>query len=50
MNLQETESEKAFRASVRDWMGEHLRSDFEPLRHAHGLGAPGYEPALAKRW
>lgn len=50
MNLQETESEKAFRASVRDWMSEHLRGDFEPLRHAHGLGAPGYEPALAKRW
>ena len=50
MNLLETESEKSFRASVRDWMAEHLRGDFEPLRHAHGLGAPGYEPALAKRW
>ena len=50
MNLQETESEKSFRASVRDWMAEHLRGDFESLRHAHGLGAPGYEPALAKRW
>ena len=50
MNLQETDTEKAFRASVRGWMGEHLRNDFEPLRHAHGLGAPGYEPALAKRW
>ncbi len=50
MNLQETDIEKTFRASVRDWMGQHLRNDFEPLRHAHGLGAPGYEPALAKRW
>ena len=50
MNLQETEAEKAFRASVRDWMGEHLRGEFEPLRHASGLGAPGYAPALAKRW
>ena len=50
MNLQETETEKNFRASVRGWMGEHLRGEFEPLRHAHGLGAPGYEPALAKRW
>ncbi|MEC5213912.1 alkylation response protein AidB-like acyl-CoA dehydrogenase [Polaromonas sp. CG_9.5] len=50
MNLQETETEKAFRASVRGWMGENLRGEFEPLRHAHGLGAPGYEPALAKRW
>ena len=50
MNLQETETEKTFRASVRSWMADHLRGDFEPLRHAHGLGAPGYEPALAKRW
>lgn len=50
MNLQENEAEKAFRASVRDWMSEHLRGDFEPLRHASGLGSPGYEPALAKRW
>ena len=50
MNLLDTEEERGFRASVRDWMGEHLRGDFEPLRHAHGLGAPGYEPALAKRW
>ena len=50
MNLQETETEKNFRASVRGWMGEHLRGEFEPLRHAHGLGAPGYEPTLAKRW
>ena len=50
MNLQETETEKTFRASVRSWMADHLRGDFEPLRHAHGLGAPGYEPALAKCW
>ncbi|MEP6588793.1 MAG: acyl-CoA dehydrogenase family protein [Polaromonas sp.] len=50
MNLQETETEKTFRASVRDWMSQHLRGDFESLRHASGLGSPGYEPALAKRW
>lgn len=50
MNLQETPAEKTFRTSVRDWMAEHLRGEFEPLRHASGLGAPGYEPALAKRW
>lgn len=50
MNLRETESDKAFRASVREWMDEHLRGEFEPLRHASGLGSPGYEPALAKRW
>lgn len=50
MNLQETEAERAFRADVRAWMEAHLRGDFEPLRHASGLGSPGYEPALAKRW
>ncbi|MDB5732601.1 MAG: acyl-CoA dehydrogenase [Variovorax sp.] len=50
MNLQETDAERAFRASVRDWMRAHLSGEFEPLRHASGLGSSGYEPALAKRW
>lgn len=50
MNLQETDEEHRFRAELRDWMGAHLRGEFEPLRGAAGLGAPGYEPALAKRW
>lgn len=50
MNLQETDTERAFRASVRDWMDTHLCGEFAPLRHASGLGSPGYEPALAKRW
>ena len=50
MNLQETDTERAFRTSVRDWMHAHLRGEFAPLRHASGLGSPGYEPALAKRW
>ena len=50
MNLQETDTERAFRASVRDWMHAHLCGEFAPLRHASGLGSPGYEPALAKRW
>ena len=50
MNLQETDTERAFRASVRDWMADHLQGPFEPLRHASGLGSPGYEPGLAKRW
>ena len=50
MNLQETTADKDFRASVRDWMAEHLQGQFEQLRHASGLGSPGYEPALAKRW
>lgn len=50
MNLQETDVEKAFRASVREWMAANLRGEFEPLRNASGLGSPGYEPALAKRW
>ncbi|WP_027996440.1 acyl-CoA dehydrogenase family protein [Simplicispira psychrophila] len=50
MNLQETEVEKAFRTSVRAWMAANLCGEFEPLRNAGGLGSPGYEPALAKRW
>ena len=50
MNLQETTADTEFRASVRDWMAEHLQGPFEQLRHASGLGSPGYEPALAKRW
>ena len=50
MNLQETDTERAFRASVRDWMHAHLCGEFAPLRHASGLGSPGSEPALAKRW
>ena len=50
MNLQETQEEKDFRQSVRDWMAEHLQGEFEPLRNASGLGSPGYEAALAKRW
>lgn len=50
MNLQETGAERAFRDSVRGWMATHLGGEFEPLRHASGLGSPGYTPALAKRW
>lgn len=50
MNLHETPEELAFRHEVRDWMHTHLRGEFEPLRGATGLGAAGYEPALAKRW
>lgn len=50
MNLQETQAEQTFRASVRDWMTANLCGPFEPLRHASGLGSPGYTPELAKRW
>lgn len=50
MNLQETGAECAFRDSVRGWMVTHLVGEFEPLRHASGMGSPGYTPALAKRW
>ena len=50
MNLLETADEKHFRAEVREWMQAHLRGDFAPLRGATGLGSPGYEPSLAKRW
>jgi len=50
MTLQESASDAAFRASVREWMAEHLSGAFEPLRGASGLGAAGYDAALAKRW
>ena len=50
MNVQETQAEQSFRASVREWMAVNLRGPFEPLRHASGLGSPGYTPELAKRW
>ncbi len=50
MNLLESDADKAFRVSVRGWMHHHLAGEYEPLRHASGLGSPGYEPALAKRW
>jgi alkylation response protein AidB-like acyl-CoA dehydrogenase len=50
MRLQETAEERAFRATLCDWMHDHLRGEFAPLRGASGLGAPGYEPELAKRW
>lgn len=50
MNLQESQADQAFRIGVRDWMAAHLSGPFEPLRHASGLGCPGYEPSLAKRW
>jgi alkylation response protein AidB-like acyl-CoA dehydrogenase len=50
MNLNESRDEQDFRQQVRHWMGEHLRGEFEPLRGAAGLGSPGYDAALAKRW
>ena len=50
MNLLETAPEKHFRAEVREWMQTHLRGEFAPLRGAAGLGSPGYDPSLAKRW
>jgi acyl-CoA dehydrogenase len=50
MNVQETAAEQQFRAEVRAWMAANLCGEFEPLRGAGGLGAPGYDAALAKRW
>ena len=50
MNLHETAQEQAFRADVRAWMQAHLCGEFAPLRGAAGLGTPGYDAQLAKRW
>lgn len=50
MNLLETQMERDFRVEVRRWMADHLRGEFQPLYGASGLGTPGYDPVLAKRW
>jgi acyl-CoA dehydrogenase len=43
MTLDATTDEADFRAQVRDWMAEHLRGDFAPLRFR---GGPGDEHAF----
>lgn len=50
MNLHETAQEQSFRADVRSWMEAHLCGEFAPLRGAAGLGTPGYDAGLAKKW
>ena len=50
MNLHESPEEQTFRADVRDWMHANLRGEFEPLRNSAGIGSPGYDANLAKRW
>jgi len=50
MNAIESIEDRRFRGSIREWMQTHLKGDFEPLRHANGMGSPGYSAALAKSW
>lgn len=50
MNLEETSAEKLFREEVRTWMASHLCGEYESLRNASGLGSPGFEATLAKKW
>lgn len=50
MNATESKEDRLFRESIREWMAEHLKGEFEALRHANGLGSPGYTADLAKRW
>ena len=50
MNAIESIEDRRFRDSIRAWMQTHLKGDFEPLRHANGMGSPGYSAALAKSW
>lgn len=50
MNATESKEDRLFRESIREWMAEHLTGEFEALRHANGLGSPGYTADLAKRW
>lgn len=50
MNATESKEDFQFRESIREWMAAHLKGEFEALRHANGLGSPGYTAELAKRW
>lgn len=50
MNMNDADIQSAFRAEVRAWMAEHLTGKFAPLKHATGLGSPGYDAELAKAW
>jgi acyl-CoA dehydrogenase len=50
MNATESREDRHFRDNIREWMAEHLEGEFEALRHANGLGSPGYTADLAKRW
>jgi acyl-CoA dehydrogenase len=50
MNLQETPDEIVFRTEVRVWMQSNLCGEFDALRDSAGMGSPGYDPELAKRW
>jgi len=40
----------AFRAEVAQWVHEHLRDEFAPLRFRGGVGDPDYDAELGKRW
>lgn len=50
MNAIESIEDRQFRDNIREWMSAHLMGEFEALRHANGLGSPGYTASLAKRW
>jgi alkylation response protein AidB-like acyl-CoA dehydrogenase len=43
VELRFSAEEEAFRGEVRQWLAEHLRGEFAPLR---GRGGPGDEEAL----
>jgi alkylation response protein AidB-like acyl-CoA dehydrogenase len=45
MDLRFSDSEEAFRATVRAWLGEHLDGEF---RHLRGTGGPGHEHELVE--
>ena len=40
----------AFRAEVVQWMQQHLRGAYAPLRFRGGAGDPDYDPELGKLW
>ena len=50
MQLDFSAEDEAFRNEVARWMAEHLRGDFECLRHRGGPGDEDAYPAERKAW
>jgi len=50
MQLAFSAADEAFRSEVAAWMGEHLRGEFECLRHRGGPGDEEAFPEVRKAW
>jgi alkylation response protein AidB-like acyl-CoA dehydrogenase len=50
MSARPSSHDKDFRAEVALWMREHLRGEFESIRHRGGSGDEDADPKLRKQW